>query len=102
MSKRQSITAMIYDKRGRVLSVGQNSYAKTHPQQKKYAEMMGEPHKEFLHAEISAIVKCFDLKKAYKISVFRFNGDGSPALAKPCKICESAIKAAGIKVITHT
>lgn len=102
MSKRQAITAMIYDKRGRVLSVGQNSYVKTHPEMKKYAQQVGEPYKEYLHAEIAAILKCADLKKAHKISVFRFNADGKPALAKPCKICQGAIEAAGIKVVVHT
>ena len=96
------ITAIIYDKRGRVLSVGQNSYVKTHPLQKRHAERVGLPVKEFLHAEIHAITKCSDLTKAHKISVFRYSKDGKPALAKPCKVCQSAIDAAGIKVVEHT
>jgi hypothetical protein len=33
MTKRQAITAIITDKKGRVLSIGQNSYSKTHPLQ---------------------------------------------------------------------
>lgn len=102
MSKKHDLTAIIYDKRGRVLSIGKNNYVKTHPVQKKYANKVGHPHKEFLHAEVSAIVKCKDLSKAHKISIFRFNTDGSPALAKPCPVCMSAIEAAGIQHITHT
>lgn len=101
-SKRHDLTAIIYDKRGRVLSIGKNNYIKTHPIQKEYATKVGEPHKEFLHAEISAIIKCNNLNKAHKISIFRFNVDGTPALAKPCIVCMSAIEAAGIKEITHT
>jgi tRNA(Arg) A34 adenosine deaminase TadA len=93
---------MIYDKRGRVLSVGQNSYVKTHPLQKKLASRVGQPFKERLHAEVAAIVKCRDLSKAHTIKIFRFNNDGRPALAKPCCICESAIKEAGIKNVIHT
>jgi deoxycytidylate deaminase len=96
-----SVTAIIYDKRNRVLSVGQNSYVKTHPLQAKYAQKFNE-HKVFLHAEVAAIVKCKDLSRAHRISVFRFNKDGTPANAKPCVICQSAIKAAGIELVDHT
>lgn len=101
-SKKHNLTAIIYDKRGRILSIGKNNYIKTHPVQKKYAEQAGLPHKEFLHAEISAIIKCKDLNKAYKISIYRFNNDGSPALASPCPVCVSAIKSVGIQHIFHT
>lgn len=100
--KRFKLTAIIYDKRGRVLSVGQNSYVKTHPYQAKLAAKMGEPYKTNLHAEIHAITKCANLKKAHKISIFRYKEDGTPGRAKPCSICAEAIKLAGIKVIEHT
>ena len=30
MSRKHSLTAIIYDKKDRVLSIGQNSYTKTH------------------------------------------------------------------------
>lgn len=102
MKKRFSVTAIIYDKRGRVLSIGQNSYIKTHPLQAEYARSAGEPQKVFLHAEIHAITKCRDLSKAHKISVFRYLEDGSPADAKPCKICQKAVKKAGIEIVEHT
>jgi deoxycytidylate deaminase len=100
--KRFSISAIIYDKRGRVLSVGNNSYVKTHPLQAEYARRAGEPHKVYLHAEIAAIVKCRSLDKAHKIVIFRYSEDGSPAEAKPCKICQEAIRKAGINYVEHT
>lgn len=102
MKNRLNITAVIYDKRGRVLSIGQNSYTKTHPMQFRHAKKMGEPYKQYLHAEVHAIVRCADLKKAHTIAVYRYNSEGEPVLAKPCPICMSAIKAAGIKNIIHT
>ena len=102
MTRHQELTAIIYDKRGRVLSIGKNDFIKTHPLQKKHAVQVGQPYKEFLHAEVAAIIKCRDLSKAHKIKVFRFGADGNPALAKPCAICCSAIEAAGIKYIEHT
>ena len=101
-SQRQEITAIIYDKKGRVLSIGKNSYVKTHPTQAKYAYNAGEPYKQFLHAEIHAIIKCAHLDKAYKISVFRHNKSGEPLYAKPCPICQSAIAATKIKIVEHT
>ena len=99
---RFSITAIIYDKRGRVLSVGKNSYVKTHPLQQKHAEKVGRPDKIYLHAEVHAIALCRSLDRAHRIAVFRFRKDGSPASAKPCPVCLSAIEAAGIREVEHT
>lgn len=100
--KRFEITAIIYDKKGKVLSIGKNSYVKTHPLQCHHALKVGLPHKQFLHAEIHAISRCRQLDKAHKIVVLRFDSEGLPRPAKPCPVCESAIQAAGIKVIEHT
>ncbi len=102
MTTKQDITAIITDKRGRVLSIGKNSYVKTHPLQKHHCERVGLPDKVFLHAEIDAIIKCKDLSKAHKIQVFRFNNTGKAMLAKPCKVCEDALKQTPIKVVEHT
>lgn len=103
MSKRyQQITAVIYDRKGKVLSVGQNSYVKTHPLQALHAKRAGSPLKQFLHAEVHAIVRCRDLSRAYRILVSRWDRHGNPVLAKPCEVCQSAIAAAGIDVIEHT
>lgn len=102
MTKKQVMTAIIYDKQGRVISVGQNSYIKTHPLQAKYAKRLGENEKVFLHAEISAITKCRDLTKAHKMVVFRYDANGNPMLAKPCAICETAIDETPIKIVEHT
>ena len=99
VSQVQNITAIIYDRRGRILSIGKNSYVKTHPLQARYAKACGEHQKVFLHAEIHAIARCKDLDKAYKMVITRFYVDGAPALAKPCKICQSAISQTPIKII---
>jgi len=99
---RFDITAIIYDKRGRVLSIGKNSYVKTHPYQARCAERVGLPHKQFLHAEIHAIVRCKRLDKAHRIVVMRFDKQGNEMNAKPCPVCQSAIKASGIPIVEHT
>jgi len=100
--RRYNLTAIIYDKRDRVLSVGKNSYIKTHPLQAEYANKLGDKHKIYLHAEIHAIVRCKDLDRAYRIRILRTNNKGEIRLAKPCVICMEAIKSVGIKKIEYT
>lgn len=100
--KRHAITATIFDRKGRVLSIGQNNYLKTHPLQAEHAARVGEPYKIFIHAEISAITRCPDIRKAHRILITRYDHLGRPALAKPCAICASAIRATQIKIIEHT
>lgn len=94
------ITAIIYDKRDRILSIGQNSYIKTHPEMARLGKIAGEPMKIYLHAEIAALVKCRG--NPHKIRIERFGKSGRPLLAKPCPICQLAIKEAGIKVVEYT
>lgn len=100
-TNRQHMTATIFDKRGRVLSVGKNSYYKTHPEMARLGKRVDMPEKIFLHAEISALIRC-NSKNAYKIKIERYNKKGVPLLAKPCAICELAIREAGIKFIEYT
>lgn len=103
MSKKKfEVSAIIYDKRGNILSIGKNSYVKTHPLQAMFAKEVGEEHKVFLHAEIHAIVRCVDLDRAHRIAIFRYNEAGLAVLAKPCKICQAALRKTPIKVIEHT
>ena len=96
------ITAFIYDKRGRLLSTGHNSYIKTHTLQAKYATAAGKPDAIYLHAEVAAIVKLRNWKEAYKITIVRYTRKGESALASPCAICRSVIKQTGIKEICYT
>lgn len=99
---KHTLTAIVYDKRGRPLSIGQNSYTRTHPRQAAIAAKVGLPEKKFMHAEFSAITKCRDLKKAHKIVITRYNKQGEPVNAKPCPVCMELIRLSGIKEIEHT
>ena len=101
-SARQDITALIYDKRGRLISVGRNSYTKTHPLQARCAAHVGLEHKIYLHAEVDALVKFKDWSKAHKIVITRYDKAGNPVNAKPCPVCQRAIAQAGIKEVEHT
>jgi len=101
MCKQQTISAFVYDRKGRLLATGQNSYVKTHPLMAKTAASVGEPNKIFLHAEVAALVKC-DWTKAYRLLVTRYGKDGRPLLAKPCKVCHQLISQTNIKIVEHT
>ena len=94
--------ATIYDKRGRKISQGENSYWKTHPLQVKTAKEVGREDAIYLHAEIAALVKLKDWSRAHSILVERYDVHGNPKMAKPCKICHRALIKAGIHVIEHT
>jgi len=101
-TKRQAITAICYDAKGKVLSLGRNSYVKTHPLQAKIAAQVGEPSRIFLHAEFDAIIKAREWDKIHKLAIFRFNKLGQPLNAAPCRICQRLIKLAGIGNVVYT
>lgn len=98
----RTLTAIVYDKRGRILSIGKNSYVKTHPLQALHAKAVGEEHKIYMHAEVNALVKLKYTDKPHKIVVTRFDHRGRTLDAKPCKICARVINSYGIKHIEHT
>lgn len=96
------IKATIYDKNDNVLSSAENNYAKSHPIQARFARDAGQPDRIFLHAEIAALVKLPRNSNPHKIFVERFYKSGKPANAKPCKVCEAALKHYGIKFVEYT
>lgn len=95
---RARLCAVITDKSGKVISKGINQ-RKTHPLQIKHAGRIN-PEACFLHAEIAALVKCRGVP--HTMFVARVLKDGTPALAKPCPICQAAIEEAGIKEVVYT
>lgn len=101
MKKRFEIKATCFDKKGKVISVGYNSYSKTHPIQSHFARLAGLPEKTFLHAEVAALLKAKG-KNIHKIKVERYDSEGNPANATPCPVCMKAIMAWGVKNIEYT
>lgn len=100
--KQYKITATIYDKKGRILAVASNSYQKTHPYQAALAQKVGKPYKQYLHAEVAAIIKASKYGIPYKIFIERYGYKHKPMNAEPCIICKEAIKLANIKLIEYT
>jgi len=100
-NRRHVVKATVYDKRGRILSEAYNSYDKTSPIQAKYGQRVNQPDRIYLHAELRAIIRVKN-GSPYKIKVVRYDKNNCPKLAKPCPICELAIKEAGIKFVEYT
>lgn len=94
------LIAIALNKQGHILSKALNSYTQTHPKQAKYAALAGLPEKHYLHAEIAAIVKA--KVQVDKLVIVRIGKNGQPMNAKPCPICELAIKAHGIRSIEYS
>ncbi len=89
-STKQRVIA-IATKRNRIVAIGRNSYVKTHPRQAHFARLAGQPKKEYLHAEIAALIRA--PRDADTLFVLRFDKQGNPACAAPCPVCRLAIAA---------
>ena len=100
----QNITAFIFDKKGRILSIGKNNYKKTHTKMYLLTKEAKRDHLNtiYLHAEIDAILKCRNLDLAYRILVIRIRSNGKKGLAKPCPICETGISKTNIKILEYS
>lgn len=88
MVGQQRIVAFVLRK-NRVVSVGLNSYTKTHPRQSLFARLAGQPKRDYLHAEISALIRA--PRDADTLVVIRADKKGNLVCAKPCPVCSLAI-----------
>ena len=93
------VGAAIYNRRGKLLSVGWNKQ-KTHVKQAKWAFAVGQPLRQFLHAEIDALIRCRN-GEPHSIVVVRVTKHGL-SIAKPCAVCQRAIFDTSIRKIYWT
>ena len=84
--------------KGSIISIGVNHYTKSHPRQAYFANKVKQPDRIFLHAEIDCINKA--TKSIDTMIVLRTNKVGNFVSAKPCSICQEALK--GIKYVYHS
>jgi len=99
-NKNYNVISATLDNRNNIISIAKNSYVKTHPMQHKFAIKLGCINKDYLHAEIAALVKSHIQAKS--IIVIRISKSGLIKIAKPCRMCMLAIKEAKIKKIYYT
>jgi len=78
-------------RRNRIISIGYNSYRKTHPKAEDH-------YGHFIHAEIHALigVPSADLFDS-TIYVGRMNRLGAKGISKPCKHCEAVLRKSGVR-----
>lgn len=95
----------IFDKR-KVLSIGVNSYLKSHPSRKfgVYSSKNDGEYNPKCHSEIHSLLKLGECDCSnYTFLNIRLTKDGKPALAKPCHNCFSVLKnQVGFKRIIYT
>jgi deoxycytidylate deaminase len=99
--KKFIVEATAFDKKGNVISKACNDYKKTHPVQKHFAEMAGEPSRIYLHAEILSLLRAGE-NKVGSLFVARYNSKKEMMLARPCNVCMLAMKAYGVKHVLYT
>lgn len=93
MKTRYVITASCFDKKGRLISTGQNDYKKSSTFMKRWAELAGEPYKIYWHSECRAIYRALKQgKDIHSIVVTRYDSKGNFRNAKPCKTCMACIR----------
>lgn len=93
-----NVGAIIADKKGYPISIGFNSYIKTHPKQFIYNKR--NPTKIFLHAEIDALIRC--RAEPYMMIICRLGKDGKIRMSRPCSGCYNAIKDVKLQKIYYT
>jgi deoxycytidylate deaminase len=89
VGQHQALVAFVLRK-GRVVSIGLNSYTKTHPRQAYLGRLAGQPKREYLHAELAAIIRAPD--DGDTLAVFRCDKQGRFVNATPCPVCSIGIK----------
>ena len=100
--RRYETVSTAFDKRGRVLATATNDYNRSHPLFKHFAVLADEsPDKHYRHSEFNACLEAKG-KDIHTILVQRFDAEGKPALAKPCKTCQLVLKSFGVKIVRYT
>lgn len=104
MKTRYKLNAFVITKNGHTLSRATNSYKKSHPIQKFFAEKVGQPEKIYLHAEIRAMIAASisDYGIMHTLTVTRYDKNSKYMDAKPCPICVEAAIFFGIKKINYS
>jgi tRNA(Arg) A34 adenosine deaminase TadA len=96
---KKKVGAVLLNK-SKVVVSATNLETKSHPIQARFAERVGLHQKIYLHAEISALVKCRE--ECDTIIVARVNPQEKLRNSRPCPICELALKEAGITKIHYS
>ena len=87
-------------RKGRVVVATTNAEGKTHPEQKRLADRVNEPYRTSLHAELRALLKAKGAVDT--LVVGRVNRHGDLCLARPCPVCQLAIREYGVGRVVYS
>ena len=95
---RFDVVALIYSKKGKLLSYGGSTNRKTHPLMKRLGKQVGQPFKETLHAEVRAVTR---LKggKPHTLHLYRLGKKDTYLPIDPCAICSLLLEQIDIKQV---
>jgi len=99
-SRKYFVICASLDHHNNIISIGQNSYQKTHPMQSRLALKSGGAYREYLHAEIASLVKSRVAPSG--VMVVRMTKNGLIRMARPCNICTLALKEAKVRHVYYT
>ena len=99
---RKKVGAVLYNSKKRVIATAVNNDYKSHPRQAWWAHRVGLEEKIYLHAEMACLIRARE--DADTIVVVRLGGHDGKSLrqARPCPICEPALRYAGIKHVYYS
>jgi tRNA(Arg) A34 adenosine deaminase TadA len=100
VGEQQQIVCFVLRK-GKIVAKEFNSYVKTHPKQAAFAVKAGQPKRQYLHAEVAALLRA--PPDSDTLVVVRVDKAGQLVCAKPCPVCALAIRSfnPSLKVV-HT
>lgn len=98
-AEQHRVACAAYDKRGRLLATGINQPTKSHPLQAKFAERAGFRKRIYLHAEISALIKC--RQDPYTLQIVRIGPKEYAKPSCPCVVCQMAAIEAGVRELYY-
>ena len=97
------VYAAVLDRKGRIIGEASNSFTKTHPKQGRFAKQVGQPDRQYLHAEAAALIRALrSSSDVHTLVVGRVIRNGSSALAAPCPVCNAMIKEAGVAKVIYS
>ena len=67
-----------------------------------FAKLAGEhEEKTAIHAELQAMLRSKG-KEVHSILVQRFDAEGNPKMARPCRTCQKMLESFEVKVVRYT
>lgn len=85
----------------RIVAVGINSFCDSSRRQRDLARRTRNPERVYDHAEVRLLAR-LGSRHCTSVWVLRLLRDGRSGLAKPCEVCQLALRQQGIKHVWYS